>query len=61
MASPCLATWPLEDPNAEDRATGARHHCGAPIGHQGPHRCVCGAFPPDPFNAALADAIEETP
>jgi len=40
----CGHTWPLVDPNEEDRRTGAAHHCTLRKGHADwyLHRCVCG-------------------
>jgi hypothetical protein len=44
----CDFRWPLIDPNDEDRAHGITHWCRYPPGHDGDHRCACGAQPGDP-------------
>jgi hypothetical protein len=38
----CSTTWPLEDPNLEDRALRRVHRCNRPELHPPPHRCRCG-------------------
>lgn len=38
----CSTTWPLLDPNAEDRAAGRTHHCTRTADHLDAHRCACG-------------------
>jgi hypothetical protein len=45
--SSCGFTWPLADPNEEDRANLTTHKCSRNPGHQEEHRCVCGARPDD--------------
>lgn len=38
----CGALWPIDEPNAEDRAFDAAHYCGRAAGHAGHHECRCG-------------------
>lgn len=38
----CDVTWPLLDPNEEDRRFGRTHHCVRDLFHLGDHRCLCG-------------------
>jgi hypothetical protein len=60
MTDRCPTTWPLDDPNPEDRALARTHYCTHPPNHPGPHRCACGHHP-DPFELALAQAIAAKP
>lgn len=38
----CTHTWPLLDPNEEDRRTGNTHRCLLQAGHRDGHLCACG-------------------
>lgn len=38
----CGFSWPLLDPNEEDRAAGRTHECARGVEHPGGHRCRCG-------------------
>lgn len=38
----CEFTWPLIDPNEEDRAAGRAHHCVMSGEHRSEHVCLCG-------------------
>jgi hypothetical protein len=50
MPSPserCDFGWELPGPSEEDRADGVTHRCRFRPGHEGYHRCACGARPED--------------
>lgn len=50
----CPTTWPLEEPNAEDRALRRTHRCNRSELHPPPHRCRCGSALHDDGLGALS-------